>query len=453
MSACKLTIFILIFHFSFGDNKIVINKCCPFDQYVGFKKHCKNDTGVYNFTNYNFGDVVVYNKDIAETKKKVFEVFTLVPAKSRNFSMIRAFDMSRKFNNYLLEDGTVMQELPNSFNRFKPIANDKFCIDIALPNGRNIHEPQFRIWTIPTPVPEDEFESNSIFLVSGFLVSSVFLILVLIVYCLLPELRNLCGKILMAYVACLLATFLSFALLDFISMADENTEIICLIFTFLIHYFCLACFCWMNVMSIDIWWTFRGYAKARPIHRRGETFKFLMYSLYAFGMPLVLTIGMGVIDRMDLRHIPWFIKPDINGTGCFLEGSGKFMYLYVPMLVIIVMNWILFLMTSFNIWRLSRGTAVLDSPAAGNPSAHRTHRHRFMLYLKLSVIMGVSWVLEVLSALSPEYRAWYLSDAYNLLMGFFIFLIFVCKKKIIKKLEKRYVIVCPKLMHLKHACT
>ncbi|XP_063364476.1 G-protein coupled receptor Mth2-like [Cydia amplana] len=367
--------------------------------------------------------------------------------------MIRAFDMSRKFNNYLLEDGTVMQELPNSYNRFKPIANDKFCIDIALPNGRNIHEPRFRIWTIPTPVPEDEFESNSIFLVSGFLVSSVFLILVLIVYCLLPELRNLCGKILMAYVACLLATFLSFALLDFISMADENTEIICLIFTFLIHYSCLACFCWMNVMSIDIWWTFRGYAKARPIHRRGETFKFLMYCLYAFGMPLVLTIGMGVIDTMDLRHIPWFIKPDINGTGCFLEGTGKFMYLYVPMLIIIVMNWILFLMTSFNIWRLSRGTAVLDSPAAGNPSAHRTHRHRFMLYLKLSVIMGVSWVLEVLSALSPEYRAWYLSDAYNLLMGFFIFLIFVCKKKIVKKLEKRYVILCPKLVHLKHFCT
>ncbi|KAI8437027.1 hypothetical protein MSG28_010416 [Choristoneura fumiferana] len=64
--------------------------------------------------------------------------------------------------------------------------------------------------------------------------------------------------------------------------------------------------------------------------------------------------------------------------------------------------------------------------------------HRFMLYLKLSVIMGVSWVLEVVSFLAPQFSVWYLTDAYNLLIGVSIFLIFICKKKIYNKLRKRY---------------
>ncbi|KAI8437030.1 hypothetical protein MSG28_010416 [Choristoneura fumiferana] len=64
--------------------------------------------------------------------------------------------------------------------------------------------------------------------------------------------------------------------------------------------------------------------------------------------------------------------------------------------------------------------------------------HRFMLYLKLSVIMGVSWVLEVVSFLAPQFSVWYLTDAYNLLIGVSIFLIFICKKKIYNKLRKRF---------------
>lgn len=52
------------------------------------------------------------------------------------------------------------------------------------------------------------------------------------------------------------------------------------------------------------------------------------------------------------------------------------LYLYIPMLILIICNWMFYLMTAFNVWRLSRGTAVLDSAAAGTPAAHRTQRNR-----------------------------------------------------------------------------
>lgn len=65
---------------------------------------------------------------------------------------------------------------------------------------------------------------------------------------------------------------------------------------------------------------FRGYAKARPIHRRGENFKFAMYCLYAWGVPFLMAIFLVVINETDLSNMPWFIKPQIPQQGCFLEG-------------------------------------------------------------------------------------------------------------------------------------
>lgn len=60
-----------------------------------------------------------------------------------------------------------------------------------------------------------------------------------------------------------------------------------------------------------------------------------------------------------------------------------------------------------------------------------------MVYLKLSIVMGLNWLLEIISFLYPGFKMWYITDAYNILIGLAIFLIFVCKKKILKKLIKR----------------
>jgi len=57
---------------------------------------------------------------------------------------------------------------------------------------------------------------------------------------------------------------------------------------------------------------------------------------------------------------------------------------------------------------------------------------------KLFVVMGVTWTLEIVSALVTEPRwIWYLSDAGNALQGALIFCIFVLKSKVIRKLAHR----------------
>ncbi|CAH1638354.1 unnamed protein product [Spodoptera littoralis] len=405
-----------------------INKCCPENYIVGAKKVCFLANSTTTFPS----DLRVYDKNIKYVGN-FNNVFRLKPYKfaEQAFRNVAAdIGPMTGINVYITENGGLEWELPNSYNRWTHIPPSNFCIDYRFFPKNNATKLGYWI-TLPT---SQDTPKSSIYLTSATLVSCFFMLLVLIVYFLLPELQNLCGLILMAYVASLFMAFLLLAIIQ-IKIHPANT---CVGLTFSIYFFFLASFCWMSVMSYDIWWTFRGYAKARPIHRRGERFKFMMYCLYAWGLPLAMTIAFGVLNSVDMSHMSWFVTPHVPSHGCFLEGGEKLLYLYMPMLILILCNWMFYLMTAFNIWRLSRGTAMLDTAAAGTPQAHRTHRQRFMVYLKLSVVMGLNWLLEIISFLYPGFKMWYITDSYNILIGLAIFLIFVCKKKILKKLVKRY---------------
>lgn len=67
-----------------------------------------------------------------------------------------------------------------------------------------------------------------------------------------------------------------------------------------------------------------------------------------------------------------------------------------------------------------------------------------MLYLKLFIVMGVNWLAEIISwAVESEVTSkslWYVTDIGNALQGVLIFLIFVCKKRVLILLNKK---LCP----------
>ncbi|XP_072949448.1 G-protein coupled receptor Mth2-like isoform X2 [Epargyreus clarus] len=302
---------------------------------------------------------------------------------------------------------------------------DQYCVDYILKKNGNLKDTFIFLYYNPPP-------ATNLLLVVGLYISSGFLFLVLVVYSLLPSLRNLTGLLLMAYVFSQLLTFLFVAF-----MQEPHTHGTCVRLLVTMYFFNFASFCWMNIMAFDIWWTFRGYAKARPIHRRGETFKFLIYCVYGFGLPLAMTIGFVVIHNTPMDHIPGFLKP-LGKYECFFKGLRKHLYLDLPMAILIACNWMFFLMTAFNIWRLHRATAMLDSTAAATPTAHRNQRQRLCIYLKLSFIMGISWILEVVASLVQKDTFQSISDAYNLFSGPVIFIIFVCNKNVFSLLKTRY---------------
>lgn len=69
---------------------------------------------------------------------------------------------------------------------------------------------------------------------------------------------------------------------------------------------------------------------------------------------------------------------------------------------------------------------------------------QFMMNTKLFIVMGITWVLELLSACfynRSRVFIWIISDSFNVLLGVLVFLIFVFKKRvweeILQKLGKR----------------
>ncbi|XP_041975511.1 G-protein coupled receptor Mth2-like [Aricia agestis] len=410
-------------------SKTCINRCCAEGEYL----QCDSETYVCSCNIhdvvYDFSTVQLYSNKIYGEKvdTKFTEAFVVIPSFFSNASdefKMNGISSSKlpQSRTYLGTDGKLQLESPNAYERWTIYGTDNYCVDFV--------DTDYDFYVLLLSLPETD---NTIYVYAMF-VSSFFLMLVLVVYALLPDLRNLPGKILMAYVLSQIIAFISLSMIQILSFLPP---ISCVILTAIVYDSFLSSFCWMNVMSYDIFWTFRSYAKAR-VHRTGENFKFAMYCLYAWGVPLALTAMMLMMQYADFSDKPWIIKPLINDRGCFLMEGQKFVYLYLPILILIICNWVFFLLTVFNIWRVSRATAVVRSPASGNAAAHRAHKLRFVLYIKLSLIMGVNWLLEVISSFYPQLNGWWVTDMYNLLIGFFIFLIFVLRMKIYKDLQAKF---------------
>ncbi|CAK9798341.1 G-protein coupled receptor Mth2 [Anthophora quadrimaculata] len=282
--------------------------------------------------------------------------------------------------------------------------------------------------------PYEETEEQQQFHKVGIIVSIPFFFATFFVYAIIPELRNLYGKTLMCYVASLILayTFLVLAKLFYLKFA------FCLTIAFVIHFSFLASFFWLNVMCFDIWWTFGGFRSLQGSVKQRERKKFLIYSIYAWGCASVLT---GICVIMDfLPDIPeYFIRPEFGAQSCwFTTDKAKAIYFYGPMGVTVLCNICLFVSTALKIVRHKKDTAhhlkSMDS------RRHDDNKQWFNLYLKLFIVMGINWSMEIISWLcnnSPAY-IWYLTDLTNTLQGVIIFLIFVWKGKIRRLLVKKF---------------
>ncbi|OAD59565.1 G-protein coupled receptor Mth2 [Eufriesea mexicana] len=271
----------------------------------------------------------------------------------------------------------------------------------------------------------------------GLFVSVPFLFATFIVYVLIPELKNMHGRTLRGYIASLLIAYVILAIVQ-ISPQNQISDPFCIAFAFIIHFSFLASFFWLNVMCFDIWWTFGGFRSLQGSMKQRERKKFVIYSIYAWGCASILT---GICIIMDfLSDIPeYFIKPEFGKQNCwFATNKAKAIYFYGPMGVTVFCNICLFVSTAFKIVQHKKNTAQhlrgIDS------RRHDDNKQWFNLYLKLFIVMGINWSMEIISWLcnnSPAY-IWYLTDLTNTLQGVIIFFIFVWKDKVKRLLLKRF---------------
>ncbi|XP_071446802.1 G-protein coupled receptor Mth2-like [Hetaerina americana] len=206
----------------------------------------------------------------------------------------------------------------------------------------------------------------------------------------------------------------------------------CTAFGFVIYFALLCSFFWLNIMCIDIYITFSSFTPPR-VHR-SEKKKFLSYIVYSWGTPFVIILVTAIMEFYPGISDD-YIKPEFKKTCWFEKYSSRLAYFIATVGVLVLCNVVLFILTAFNIHKVNRETSILHR---GNSTKNNEDKNRMKLYIKLSIVMGVSWILEIVSYLIGGSKCiWLFTDTVNTLQGVFIFLIFVWKKNVKDLMKKR----------------
>ncbi|XP_023940355.2 G-protein coupled receptor Mth2 [Bicyclus anynana] len=248
-------------------------------------------------------------------------------------------------------------------------------------------------------------------------VSVVFLTLTLLVYCALPEVRDLQGKSIINFCASLA---IGLGILGALKLDIPYSDLgLCAARGFLTYFFLIASFFWTNAISIQILLSIR-----RPSKLDYGWKDFSLYALYAWGCPTVLTVAMAIVNFLPGYHR----KPGIGLNTCwFFSSRFQWQYMYSVMSILTLANICIFVYISVHLWRNSFSSSHI-----------KALKYKFWMTVRMFVIMGLPWVFEMISSLYGPHVVWVITDILNTLQGIFIFLLIVVfRKRVIKAMARR----------------
>ncbi|XP_075220746.1 uncharacterized protein LOC142324040 [Lycorma delicatula] len=258
---------------------------------------------------------------------------------------------------------------------------------------------------------------------AGLGISIIFLLLHLTAFALLPELRNLSGKNLACLCLSLLVAYSTF-------MAGQVLEgTPCYINAVVMYYCFLASFSWMLTMAFDIWRTLRLATAELRVSSGKQWRKFTLYSLWSWVAPGIILGSAIFIDTSPRNAVPADIKPDFGLHSCwFGQRKALLIFFACPIAFTMVLNTIFFGSSAHMIYSSTSTTRFTAS--AGT-------QRDFRLYIRLALVMGITWTIGLVAGTFDIEGLWYAFIALNTLQGLFIFLAFTCTDKVIRGLAGR----------------
>ncbi|KAL3282448.1 hypothetical protein HHI36_005634 [Cryptolaemus montrouzieri] len=303
------------------------------------------------------------------------------------------------------------------------------------------------------------------------ILSCIFLILTICVYLLLPKMRNLFGKILLSYSV---STLLFFFLLSFSQFYYNTTSNeVCRIMGFSSVLASIWSFTWLHIMCIDIWFSFGTPRTLTGPLQKNEWKRFIQYSLYGWLLPALWVLMIVLFNITSI--LPNRIHPYVGNFKCYLENNdtqpGNYAYLLfitLPLLVQQIINSILFIKTIMYCLKVKAEIEKMNDARKQtdyNAGKERSQEYynvifcRLGLIMKLAVIMGVSFLFETISSMYNFQKYTVTSyievvwDTINCLQGVFIFIIFICKKKVYDSICERIPILKPRKTSVSSSAT
>ena len=256
---------------------------------------------------------------------------------------------------------------------------------------------------------------------ASFVVSLVFLLISFVLYCLLSSLRTVAGLNTMSLVV---ALFLAQLLLLLGATIPLLEGWVCEVVGALTHYCWLAVVLAQNACTFHMFYTlsFPLLSHAAMADPRLLTKKYTAYVTLTSAALVAVTLGW----QWGAEGDSGYGRAGGGGGGCYIRRATVRVVMFVtPLSLTVLANLAMFLFTIFRLRRLQQ------------VSHSRSERNSLLLYTKLSVLTGVTWLLGLLhAAVGGDWLAGLYVLSHGCL-GLFVFLAFLANARVLAMLREK----------------
>ncbi|XP_053205593.1 uncharacterized protein LOC128389960 [Panonychus citri] len=195
-----------------------------------------------------------------------------------------------------------------------------------------------------------------------------------------------------------------------------SNPLFCSIIGIGIHYLYLASFFWMNVLSYDIFCTFSMDLRLVPQGKISSSRQIICYSFYGMFTPLLVILASTLTDQFARSSI---FAPNYGHEICWVSNRlALLVFFAMPVAILLIINaGIFFAFTATRINKISKiGKLARENVAI--------RRKTFIIYTKLFLIMGLTWIFGFIAAYAKNSFLWSLFIVFNSLQGFYILIAF-----------------------------
>lgn len=186
-----------------------------------------------------------------------------------------------------------------------------------------------------------------------------------------------------------------------------------------VHYFWLAVFFWKNMAAYHMYVVF-----VKPFQHTtdNQIHSLLKYSLYGYGAPGV-TVGSYTLIRSLLSGSG---EIGYGDKSCFLSRPIDIGLAFVlPVGIVLVTN----------VFFFGRAVQEIKKMSDMEKNMNRLNSHHTMLYVKMSLVLGFSWVVGFVANIVNTTYLWYVFIALNGGAGVLIFLSQLCNRQAVRCLS------------------
>ncbi|XP_068974027.1 uncharacterized protein [Bombus flavifrons] len=184
--------------------------------------------------------------------------------------------------------------------------------------------------------------------------------------------------------------------------------------------------------------------KVHSIRSQNQNKRFLLYGVYAWGVSMFIMFICILSDQMHI--LPENLRPEFGLEHCWfnpLLGHAELIFFTAPVTIQLITNIAFFILTAKECNKVKAEISRVSSLDVRSKRFH-SDRTKFIMNVKLFVVMGISWSAEIASRLLKTYTGvqyqdelFYVTDVVNSLQGVLIFVLFVVKRRVHKALKKR----------------